>query len=806
MSAKGPQLDHISEKSKEYSLSSKDKINLSSKFNNAKKFSNAPQTLNDSDLDKIPKSLAKLNFQSGKECTSLLNSGTPNDQSEHDQTGGNLGLRSPLRMLSEQNPSPVESRLKGSSQHKSAHQAQMQSRNEYQFSGQQPDEIGETSKGPYLIKEEAHGSPGKDSEQVASSQNELKRADNPSLFQNQTRNSKASLGSHSKRTGRFKFSRSKGSLGTRLTEGSRIAQRFSQNSFKSIENTSLYEKICQNYGDLIIKKIKHEEDAVQLSNQSFLTESEERLVRQLANSYISRRVDAFLFEKESGKSKKQSQSALGSESRLRQSTKSRLHLDSKLERVRESESMFKESRTFGQSQVECANMPEPARESQLVLVSRGAKTKSVMSNSSILTGMTFIDAEITKNYLERVIKDNIDILNRSHSQASSQHLFLSHGERGGLSSAKRTPRVMSLENFVQNCVNNWLDDVICSVNEDQTINQGTGSLARRESASQSSEKVSLQRVQTQEDLKLFLKSKQAFDSISYLARDQSDIVVSEQFMEKKELQKNSRCSLSSRLRDKLSRTSQLTPPQMPKKLEVVEVVNQACPGALGGKSVEGLSGGDSPKDFFESVNEQNLLSRQVTKMGTRELQNRTLGSEFFASPRQTELKMVFSDLNLNSGKHSSFQLPKALPKNPLDTDAQSKTVLSSKLQTSVYLYDKMKLENENQSGYSEDSKQIVEGNQSSYYFYDLGLVGSNWVGYKGEYKNGLKHGYGVWVLGNGEKYEGYFEEGKAHGKGKYTSKTGEVLVAFWKMNVLQHDESHRILLPKSEKSVEAKTD
>ena len=99
-----------------------------------------------------------------------------------------------------------------------------------------------------------------------------------------------------------------------------------------------------------------------------------------------------------------------------------------------------------------------------------------------------------------------------------------------------------------------------------------------------------------------------------------------------------------------------------------------------------------------------------------------------------------------------------------------------------------------------NNSNVLEGHEESFYFYDLGLVGSNWLEYQGEYKNNLKHGYGIWKLGNGEIFEGQFIEDKAYGKGKYVSLSGEILVGLWKNNVLQHTESHHIMVLSEEEN------
>ncbi len=44
--------------------------------------------------------------------------------------------------------------------------------------------------------------------------------------------------------------------------------------------------------------------------------------------------------------------------------------------------------------------------------------------------------------------------------------------------------------------------------------------------------------------------------------------------------------------------------------------------------------------------------------------------------------------------------------------------------------------------------------------------------YQGEFKNGIKHGFGVYFFANGEKYAGQYQFGKRHGKGTYSFPDG----------------------------------
>ena len=57
--------------------------------------------------------------------------------------------------------------------------------------------------------------------------------------------------------------------------------------------------------------------------------------------------------------------------------------------------------------------------------------------------------------------------------------------------------------------------------------------------------------------------------------------------------------------------------------------------------------------------------------------------------------------------------------------------------------------------------------------------------YQGEFKNGLKHGFGMYFFANGDKYVGEYQFGKREGKGTYTFSNGKPpLSGIWSNNVL----------------------
>jgi hypothetical protein len=54
------------------------------------------------------------------------------------------------------------------------------------------------------------------------------------------------------------------------------------------------------------------------------------------------------------------------------------------------------------------------------------------------------------------------------------------------------------------------------------------------------------------------------------------------------------------------------------------------------------------------------------------------------------------------------------------------------------------------------------------------------VGYEGDYKDGKKHGHGIFRYANGNIYEGEFKDGKKHGHGIYRYANGGVYDGDWK--------------------------
>lgn len=60
---------------------------------------------------------------------------------------------------------------------------------------------------------------------------------------------------------------------------------------------------------------------------------------------------------------------------------------------------------------------------------------------------------------------------------------------------------------------------------------------------------------------------------------------------------------------------------------------------------------------------------------------------------------------------------------------------------------------------------------------------SNGDMYEGEWKNGKKHGKGVYHFNNQSVYEGDFYEGYRHGQGEYRFKNGKVLQTEWAKDI-----------------------
>jgi hypothetical protein len=57
--------------------------------------------------------------------------------------------------------------------------------------------------------------------------------------------------------------------------------------------------------------------------------------------------------------------------------------------------------------------------------------------------------------------------------------------------------------------------------------------------------------------------------------------------------------------------------------------------------------------------------------------------------------------------------------------------------------------------------------------------------YQGEFKNGLKHGFGMYFFSNGDKYVGEYQFGKRDGKGTYSFSNGKpALTGIWSNNAI----------------------
>ena len=74
-------------------------------------------------------------------------------------------------------------------------------------------------------------------------------------------------------------------------------------------------------------------------------------------------------------------------------------------------------------------------------------------------------------------------------------------------------------------------------------------------------------------------------------------------------------------------------------------------------------------------------------------------------------------------------------------------------------------------GYWDNGRQFIHGK-----VFDL----NNNLIYDGEYKNGIKNGYGIYYYSNGERYEGIFSEGIREGKGIFYWKDGSKWEGYFK--------------------------
>lgn len=79
----------------------------------------------------------------------------------------------------------------------------------------------------------------------------------------------------------------------------------------------------------------------------------------------------------------------------------------------------------------------------------------------------------------------------------------------------------------------------------------------------------------------------------------------------------------------------------------------------------------------------------------------------------------------------------------------------------------------------DDDSRCVSGDcENGYGVYKFS---DDWEGdvYKGNFKDGKRHGYGTYYWSEGSKYEGNWSNGNQHGEGKYTFADGEVTEGEW---------------------------
>ena len=83
-----------------------------------------------------------------------------------------------------------------------------------------------------------------------------------------------------------------------------------------------------------------------------------------------------------------------------------------------------------------------------------------------------------------------------------------------------------------------------------------------------------------------------------------------------------------------------------------------------------------------------------------------------------------------------------------------------------------------ESSEDDDSRCVSGDCENGYGVYKFS---DDWEGdiYKGNFKDGKRHGYGTYYWSEGSKYEGNWSNGNQHGEGKYTFADGEVTEGEW---------------------------
>lgn len=72
-------------------------------------------------------------------------------------------------------------------------------------------------------------------------------------------------------------------------------------------------------------------------------------------------------------------------------------------------------------------------------------------------------------------------------------------------------------------------------------------------------------------------------------------------------------------------------------------------------------------------------------------------------------------------------------------------------------------------------------------FKDFDALGDYWTKFEGDFKDGMKSGYGILYLTNSEKFACTFVNDKATGYGTFYRKDGITISGYWESNKLQRN-------------------